>query len=264
MITKRFKALLIICLSIAVLWGASDTISFNIVVSNNPIDHCGLADVSDSLFADNGPITFKCLVKDMGVTDNTGASSLISAELGINLSNNTPTDTGWVWFSASYQSEDNTGEIYAITVPVDDIPLSGQFYLLSRFALPDSQYVYGGYDLNTNTGGIWDGTNFTAPLIHFIQGSAIEDVPYEFALHAPYPNPFNPGTRIDFDIPEDTQLDLKLYDLSGKKVQEIWSGHCSAGYYSKYIDMSNFASGIYVVQMITPAYRHIHKLLLVK
>lgn len=264
MMRKKIKPLLILCLSVVALWSSTAMISFNIVVNDNPIDHCALIDVQDSIWADDGPVTLQSLVKDMGVTDKSGASSLISAELGINLTNDSPYEDGWIWFPAVYLSENSLGDVYSITVPAEEIPESGLFYLLSRFALPDSQFVYGAYDSNRNTGGKWDGTHFTAPLIHFIRESAIKGVPENFALHAPYPNPFNPGTRINFDIAEDTKLSLNVFDLNGKKVREIWSGQCDAGYYSKFVDMSGFASGIYIVQMLTPTYRNVHKILLVK
>ncbi len=264
MTLNKFKSFLYLVLFTLVLWAATDVISLSIVVHDNPIDHCALIDVQDSIVADNAPVTLKSLVRDAGVTDKAGPSPLLSAELGINISNRSPYENGWLWFPATYLSEDDHGEIYAITLPVEEIPGSGLFYLLSRFALPDSHYVYGAYNKNNDSGGKWDGVTYTAPLIHFIKKSAIEDIPESFALHAPYPNPFNPGTHINFDIAEDTKLSLNVFDLNGKKVRDIWSGHCDAGYYSKFLDMSGFASGIYIVQMMTPTYRHVHKILLVK
>lgn len=255
---------MILCLLSFPLWGETDMISFSIIVNDNPIDHCALVDIQDSIFAEDGPVTLKCLVKDIGVTDKSGVSPLISAELGININNTSPYEEAWQWFPATYLSEDNSGETYSITVPVDQIPESGQFYLLSRFALPDSQWVYGAWDSNQKTGGRWDGTYFTAPLIHFILESTVADIPESFALHAPYPNPFNPGTTIKFDIAEQSRLYLNVFDLKGKKVRELWNGDCEAGYHSQYVDMSGFASGIYIVQMITQNYRNVHKILLVK
>ncbi len=264
MLRKKNKIFIILCFVFGSLWAETDMISFNIIVNNNPIDHCALLNVKDSIIASDNPVIVKCLVKDIGVTDQNGANSLISAELGINLNNASPNESGWLWYPATYLSEDNGGETYSMTVPLDQIPENGQFYLLSRFSLPDSQYVYGAWDSNRNFGGKWDGNYFTAPLIHYVRESAIEEIPTDFALHAPYPNPFNPGTTINFDIAENTQLVLNVYDLNGKKVRELWNGPCEAGYQSQYIDMSSFASGIYIVQMITPNYRNVHKILLVK
>lgn len=264
MTLNKFKTFLYLLIFSLTLWAASDVITLTIVVNDNPIDHCALLDVQDSVVVDHTPLNIKCLVRDAGVTDKPGPSPLLSAELGFNINNSSPYKSGWEWFPATYLSEDDHGEIYSITLPVEEIPESGLFYLLSRFALPDSQYVYGAYNKNADIGGKWDGNTFTAPLIYFIRQTATEDIPESFALHAPYPNPFNPGTTINFDIAEETQLYLNVFDLNGKKVRELWNGNCNLGYYSQYIDMSGFSSGIYIVQMLTPNYRNVHKILLVK
>jgi hypothetical protein len=44
-------------------------------------------------------------------------------------------------------------------------------------------------------------------------------VPNEYNLSQNYPNPFNPATKIDFDIPASANVELSLYDISGKEIQ---------------------------------------------
>ncbi|MCB0729305.1 MAG: T9SS type A sorting domain-containing protein, partial [Ignavibacteriae bacterium] len=56
--------------------------------------------------------------------------------------------------------------------------------------------------------------------------------PSTYALSQNYPNPFNPATTINFDLPTDGNVSLKLYDMSGKEVATLVNEVRSAGYYS--------------------------------
>lgn len=70
-------------------------------------------------------------------------------------------------------------------------------------------------------------------------------VPVKFALYQNYPNPFNPSTKIDFDMPENGNVTLKIYDMTGKEVKTIMNGFKSAGYYSNSFNAYSLSSGIY-------------------
>lgn len=260
------KSMLLFILCTALLFAESDVIRFNLFVQDNPIDFCGLMNVQDTIRITDGTLTASCRVKDVGVTDKPGVSPLIiSAELGVNINNNTPNAQGWYWFPVQYSSEDNNGDIYTLTVQIDDLPVSASFYLLSRFALPDSQYVYGAYHFQDAQGGIWDGNDYIAPLVHLINESALDEMlPEEFALHAPYPNPFNPSTTIKWDIAEAGDVKINIYDLSGRLAQTIHSGYQEAGSYKRQINMFHNPSGIYLLHMVTSSYREVKKMLLVK
>jgi hypothetical protein len=56
-------------------------------------------------------------------------------------------------------------------------------------------------------------------------------IPTEFALHANYPNPFNPSTQIQFDLPEPGNVSLIVYDVLGREVAEIATGYYEPGYH---------------------------------
>ena len=260
------NGILLFIFSVTILFGASDVIRFNLFVQDNPIDFCGLMNIQDTLRITDGTVSASCLVKDLGVTDKPGASPLIiSAELGVNVDNNTPNAEGWYWFPVQYSSEDINGEVYSLTLQIDDLPVSASFYLLSRFALPDSQYVYGGYHYQNAQGGIWNGNDYIAPLVHLINESALgEMLPEEFALHAPYPNPFKPSTTIKWDIAQAGDVKINIYDVTGHLAQTLHSGYQEAGSYKKVIDMSHNPSGIYLLHMVTTNYREVKKMLLVK
>lgn len=72
------------------------------------------------------------------------------------------------------------------------------------------------------------------------------NVPTEFTLSQNYPNPFNPSTTIDFTLPSDTFVSLKVYDLLGNETASLISEPKEAGSYSLQFDGTNLASGNYI------------------
>jgi len=89
-------------------------------------------------------------------------------------------------------------------------------------------------------------------------------VPERYELYNPWPNPFNPVTTLMFGLPEESNVSLKVYDITGKDVADLVSGHLSAGYHSVVWDASANASGLYFVKLVTPKYTETQKLILVK
>ncbi len=76
-------------------------------------------------------------------------------------------------------------------------------------------------------------------------GTIKKDVPSEYAVHPGYPNPFNPSTQIQFDLPNDGYVSLNVFDVLGKKVAELVAGNYAAGYHSAIWNASAVASGVY-------------------
>ena len=90
-------------------------------------------------------------------------------------------------------------------------------------------------------------------------------VPFEFKLNDPYPNPFNPVTTIDFQLPESVDnLILSIYDIRGRLVKTLYNGSMNYGYHTYRWNADNFASGIYFVNMITKDNRFTKKITLLK
>lgn len=71
------------------------------------------------------------------------------------------------------------------------------------------------------------------------------EIPKEFALQQNYPNPFNPVTRINYDLPVDGPVTLKIFDMTGREVAALVNETQKAGTYSVQFNGSNLASGIY-------------------
>ena len=75
--------------------------------------------------------------------------------------------------------------------------------------------------------------------------------PARLHIHGNYPNPFNPSTRIIFDLPADGEVGLEVYNMLGQKVLEIPETPFAAGSQrSIEVDASGLSTGMYVYRLI--------------
>jgi hypothetical protein len=94
-------------------------------------------------------------------------------------------------------------------------------------------------------------------------------IPEVYALHPNYPNPFNPSTRIRYDLPEATDMRLVVYDMLGREVVRLAEGRMEAGYHQlvwngRTTDGREVPSGIYFARMMTAGYTKSMKMVLLK
>ena len=98
--------------------------------------------------------------------------------------------------------------------------------------------------------------------------------PIDTKLHANYPNPFNPETWIPYQLAEDSDVTIRIYDASGHIVRTLFAGHQTAGYYlsrseAVYWDGKNelgeqVASGVYICEFATPTFKQTRQLVILK
>src|SRR5690606_38595499 len=67
----------------------------------------------------------------------------------------------------------------------------------------------------------------------------------EYLLEQNYPNPFNPSTSINYQIPEDGFVSLKIYDVLGNEIQTLVNENKTMGKYTAAFDAGKLASGVY-------------------
>ncbi len=91
-----------------------------------------------------------------------------------------------------------------------------------------------GVIINTYTGGA---------IVNVIHNS--EYTPDEFRLFQNYPNPFNPISTIKYDIPKQSQVTIKIFDIIGREVATIVNETKEPGYYTVSFDGTNYSSGVY-------------------
>jgi len=99
--------------------------------------------------------------------------------------------------------------------------------------------------------------------------SADNEIPYQFTLHNNYPNPFNPETNIQFDIPESLPVKLAIYDLSGKEVNVLVQNTFAPGKYKVVWNGKDqygqpVSAGMYIYQIEAGNFRNTKKLILLK
>ncbi|QQS60527.1 T9SS type A sorting domain-containing protein [Candidatus Falkowbacteria bacterium] len=112
--------------------------------------------------------------------------------------------------------------------------------------------------------------NITTPETHFIfntttsVGNSQTVLPKDFKLTQNYPNPFNPSTKINYELPSDGIVSIKLFNVSGKEVATLVNEVKTAGYYTVTFNASNLPSGAYFYRLEAESFIETKKMLLIK
>jgi len=85
-----------------------------------------------------------------------------------------------------------------------------------------------------------------------------------YHLFSPYPNPFNPVTNIIYVLPEHINIQIIVYDLSGKQIEILINESQTPGYHSVNWDASSYPSGIYFIMMVSDNVTYTQKVILIK
>ena len=88
--------------------------------------------------------------------------------------------------------------------------------------------------------------------------------PASWALHNSYPNPFNPSTRIQYDLPSPAHVSLMIYNNLGEVVATLFEGERTEGSYTAEFDGSHLSSGVYFCRLCAGSYTATTKLMLLK
>ncbi len=76
--------------------------------------------------------------------------------------------------------------------------------------------------------------------------NVLDDIlPTEFQITQNYPNPFNSGTNIQYYVPDESIITLKVYDQLGQEIAVLVNENKSEGWYELQFDGSNISSSIY-------------------
>lgn len=108
-------------------------------------------------------------------------------------------------------------------------------------------------------------TDFNGNYEYFPLG---EDVvitkPKEFTIGQNYPNPSNPKSKIDFELPEKGLVNISVYNLLGKLVSELVNEEKDPGIYSVEFDGSGIASGTYLYRIVSGSFTQVKKMIILK
>lgn len=115
---------------------------------------------------------------------------------------------------------------------------------LSNYTYNDTKLNAGKYSYRIKQ------VDFNGNFEYFSLNSSIEiGAPKKFTLSQNYPNPFNPSTKIDYEIPADSKVNIAIYDISGKEVQQVVNENQKAGYYTAQFNASRLSSGTYFYKL---------------
>jgi hypothetical protein len=90
------------------------------------------------------------------------------------------------------------------------------------------------------------------------------EVSNKFALYQNYPNPFNPTTNIQYEVPINSRVSIKIYDVVGKEVATLVNEEKTSGSYSVSLNSGNFASGIYFYRMHADSFVETKKIVILR
>jgi hypothetical protein len=125
-----------------------------------------------------------------------------------------------------------------ILPPEDQAPHIGTWFLIDHF-------TFDGYPLDVDD--ISNG-----------------EIPVSFSLEQNYPNPFNPTTNINFNLPKNSFVSLKVYNIQGKEVATLVNDELPVGSYKADWNASKMPSGVYVYILRVKNIILSHKMILMK
>gem|GEM_PF-5673038 len=95
--------------------------------------------------------------------------------------------------------------------------------------------------------------------------SELNDIlPSEYRLDQNYPNPFNPATQITFELPQQSDVTLQVFDLTGRQVATLVNETVNAGSHTVNFDAANLSSGVYIYRLQAGSVVLSRKLTLIK
>lgn len=128
------------------------------------------------------------------------------------------------------------------------------------FGAQTTNIAYGRYPLAI---GEWQFMPPTPGYKNMTTGVKEVYLPLEYSLSA-YPNPFNPATTVQFELPEMDHVSIKLYDGLGREVMTLFSGEQNAGIHKLNLPGNNLSSGIYFCRLASGKFTKTIKLQLLK
>jgi FG-GAP-like repeat/Secretion system C-terminal sorting domain len=151
---------------------------------------------------------------------------------------------------------DYTFQAYVQRVDIPNQLVYDQFTFTKEGAVASIEaFVFDPHDWLTG-GGFLLAENTSSPSVQ---------VPSEYEVYDPYPNPFNPTTTLALSIPEAANVTVRAFNVLGQQVATLTDGRLSAGHHSLTFDATNLTSGVYFIHTSVPGQlADVQKVLLVR
>jgi len=138
---------------------------------------------------------------------------------------------------------------------------------------PEATKKYHYFDRNVNVGETYsyklEDVSITGEKTQHDPITVFVTRPKDFRLYQNYPNPFNPKTHIEYQLPKQTRISLKIYNIMGQEVRTLVDEVKEAGYHSVIwngLDNNGtpITSGIYYYRMVTDSHVEVKKMVLLR
>jgi hypothetical protein len=145
------------------------------------------------------------------------------------------------------------------------IAMTGALSFTDTDVAVDNQYDYYVYAVDAN-GNMSETSDVVSVSLVSVDGSGI---PSTFALNQNYPNPFNPTTNISFALPEQSHVELVIYNVRGQAIRTLTNSDMNAGYHTLTWDgLDNngvlVGSGVYITTMNAGQFKSSNKMILLR
>lgn len=206
-------------------------------------------------------ITMKAKITDNGIIRNwTNEAPLLYYRKSTN------GGTTWSAFTSVNYTAVNL-DSFSFVIPGSAIGTTVQYYFAAQdIALPTprvSTLPAGGSGV-TPPGSTAPATRFQYVVALVGIQPVSNEIPGEFKLYTNYPNPFNPITKIKFDIAKNTNAKLLVYDVLGRVVETLVSGEIKAGRYEIDFEGYSLSSGVYFYKLVTNEFTETKRMLMIK
>ena len=210
----------------------------------------------------------------------TFSASATSINLGTVNTNQTKKDSTVVTNSSAVAlaitSVTSSNPVFTVTPTTATVAAGGSQKFYITFAPTASGTQNGKIVFAGNTAEIQDTISVTGNGILVSVGSLENVIPKAYQLHENYPNPFNPSTTIQYDLPKQSVVIVKIYSVLGQEVATLVNDNQAAGYHrtvwmGKDDGGKLVSSGVYIVRMFAKgngggndSFTQVKKMLLLK
>jgi hypothetical protein len=186
-------------------------------------------------------------------------SSFVSSVNGNNVTLNWTTATETNNSGFDIERSNVNGQKSNEWIKVGDVAGNGTSTVQNSYSFTDRNLASGNYNYRLKQ------IDFNGNFEYFNLSNQVNvGVPTKFDLSQNYPNPFNPSTQINYDLPSDGKVSIKLFDMSGKEVATLVNEVKTGGYYSVNFNASSLSSGVYFYTFTANNFIETKKMLLLK
>lgn len=138
----------------------------------------------------------------------------------------------------------------------EKLQYNGQDLYAQYIAKDNDDYVYVG--VMSNIKGLYKSNNSTTNIV------STSSIINEYDLYQNFPNPFNPSTKIKYDLPHLSLVQIKVFDVLGNEIETLVSEEKSAGRYELIWHSNNLSSGVYFYKIIADNFIKTKKMILLR